>query len=407
MIFWLLAAVLTGLVAAVLVPPLIGRARPRPGRGAAGLAVYRAQRAELARDWERGVVTESEAAALRAEIERRMLKAAATPEPDAPTWRARPGVAIAAAMLVPAAALGLYFALGQPGLPGHPRFVFGTQPPAASDPQAAEVSNLVAQLEQRMTERPEDPVGWRLLGHAQGSLGRWADSAASYARSAAVGGGDAETLALWGEALVFAAGGTVSPAAEEVLRRALAVDPKEPRTRYYQGLMRLQAGDPKGALDLWRGLAAQAPADAPWAEFLAERIRLAETMRAPAGPSEEDVAAAADLSPEERDAAIRGMVERLANRLEREPGDLEGWLRLAYAYGVLGEADRRRDALERAAALAPERTDLQLALAEAEVAGGNPEAAAKRLEALVRVLPQDAPERPAAEAELNRLRDKE
>ena len=102
-----------------------------------------------------------------------------------------------------------------------------------------------------------------------------------------------------------------------------------------------------------------------------------------------------------------GMVERLAGRLEREPGDLEGWLRLAHAYGVLGEADRRRGALERAAALAPDRADLQLALADAEAAGGTPEAAAERLERLLRGLPADAPERPAVEAELNRLRDRE
>jgi cytochrome c-type biogenesis protein CcmH len=406
MIFWLVAALLTGLVAALLVPPLIGRVRIRASAGETGLAVYRAQLEELERDRERGLVGEAEAGALRTEIERRMLKLGSARAGADQGWRARPGAAVAAALLLPGAALGLYLALGQPGLQGQSRAeIERTQ--AGADPQAAEVADLVGQLERRMAERPEDPVGWRLLANAQGGLGRWSQSAASYARAVAAGGGDAETLAAWAEALIFAAGGTVSPPAAEVLRRALQADPKEPRARYYQGLAKLQAGDTQGALALWRALAAEAPTDAPWAEFLNERIRLAEGMVAPPGPDAEEVAAAEDLAPEEREAAIRGMVQRLADRLEREPGDLDGWLRLAHAYGVLAQPEERRAALERAAGLAPERADIQLQLAEAEAAGGAGEAALRRLESLLRSLPEGAPERPLAQAQLKRLRDRE
>ncbi|HVG80989.1 MAG TPA: c-type cytochrome biogenesis protein CcmI [Methylomirabilota bacterium] len=405
MILWLVAALLTGVVAALLVPPLIGRTGPG-ARGDTGLSVYRAQLAELERDRERGILGEPEAAALRTEIERRVLKLGAPQGETDAGWRARPGVAMAAALLLPAAALALYLALGDPGLPGQPR---SADMPSqdASDPQAAEVAGLVAQLEHRMAERPADPVGWRLLGHAQAGLGRWSDSARSYARAVAAGGGDAETLAAWGETLIFAAGGMVSPPAAEVLRRALEADPREPRARYYQGLAKFQAGDTPGALALWRALAAEAPQDAPWAAFLTERIRLAEAMTAPPGPGAEDVAAAEDLAPEQREAAIRGMVQRLADRLEREPEDLEGWLRLAHSYGVLGQPDARRGALERAARLAPGRADIQLELAGAEAAGGDREGAVRRLESLLGSLPQSAPERSAAEAELNRLRDRE
>jgi cytochrome c-type biogenesis protein CcmH len=405
-IFWLIAALLTGLVAALLLPPLIGRARGRAPAGEAGLAVYRAQLKELERDRERGIVPDAEAAALRTEIERRMLTLGGDGGGADRTWRAGPGGALAAAVLLPAAALALYLALGEPGLRGQPRAGPG-QPAPASDPQAAEIGGLIAQLERRMEERPQDPVGWRLLGHAQGGLGRWSESARSYARAVAAGGGDAETLAAWAEALIFAAGGTVSPPAEEILRRALAADPDEPRARYYQGLARLQAGDTAGALQLWRALAAEAPQDAPWAAFLEERIRLAEAMTAPPGPDAEEVAAAEDLTPEEREAAIGAMVQRLADRLEREPEDLEGWLRLAHSYEVLGRAAERRSALERAAGLAPGRADIQLDLAEAEAAAGDAGTAARRLEQLLATLPQDAPERSRAQAQLHRLRDRE
>jgi cytochrome c-type biogenesis protein CcmH len=311
---------------------------------------------------------------------------------------------VPAVLVLPLAALGLYALLGQPGLRGRPHIEAAAQPAAPNDPQTTEIANLVAQLEQRMAEQPQDPVGWRLLGHAQGGLGRWPESAASYAHAVAAGAHDAATLAEWGEALVFAGGGTVSPPADEVFRRALASDPKEPRARYYEGLAKLQRGDAKGAVALWRELAAQAPADAPWAAFIQDRIRLAEQMAEPSGPSEEDVAAASQMSPEEREAAIRAMVDRLASRLEREPTDLEGWLKLARAYDVLGEPARSRGALERAAALAPARADLQLALAQREAANGDRNKAAQRLTDLLSGLNKDAPERPAVEAELNRLR---
>jgi cytochrome c-type biogenesis protein CcmH len=404
MIFWLIAALLTGLVAAALVPSLAGWITPRRGRQAAALAVYRAQLSDLMRDEERGVLSEKEAAALKAEIERRMLKIAGKPEAEARFWRARPAVLAPAVLVLPVAAIGLYFLLGQPGLRGHPHAELAAVSAAPNDAQSTEIANLVAQLEQRMAEHPQDPVGWRLLGHAQGGLGRWPDSAASYARAVAAGAHDAATLAEWGEALVFASGGTVSPPAEEVFRRALAAEPKEPRARYYEGLAKLQRGDAKGAVALWRELAAQAPADAPWAVFIQDRIRLAEQMAEPSGPSEEDVAAASQMSPEEREVAIRAMVDRLASRLEREPTDLEGWLKLARAYDVLGEPARSRGALERAAALAPARADLQLALAQREAANGDRNKAAQRLTDLLGGLTKDAPERAAVEAELNRLR---
>ena len=51
-----------------------------------------------------------------------------------------------------------------------------------------------------------------------------------------------------------------------------------------------------------------------------------------------------DLSAEQRDQMVRGMVDRLAERLKRESSDVEGWLRLVRAYMVLGERDKARAA---------------------------------------------------------------
>jgi len=74
------------------------------------------------------------------------------------------------------------------------------------------------------------------------------------------------------------------------------------------------------------------------------RQALARVDDTPSGPSERDMAAAAELTPQQRSEMVRGMVERLAERLKHDGSDVEGWLRLVRAYTVLGERDKAREA---------------------------------------------------------------
>src|SRR4029077_18802465 len=62
------------------------------------------------------------------------------------------------------------------------------------------------------------------------------------------------------------------------------------------------------------------------------------------GPSAADIAAAGDMSAEQRQTMIRGMVSRLAERLKQDGSDVEGWLRLLRAYVVLGDKEQARAA---------------------------------------------------------------
>ena len=75
------------------------------------------------------------------------------------------------------------------------------------------------------------------------------------------------------------------------------------------------------------------------------------------------------MPPEQRDQMIRAMVERLATQLQSSPDDLDGWLRLARAYGVLNERDKAADAYEHAASLAPKNAEIPLGEIDALLAG--------------------------------------
>jgi cytochrome c-type biogenesis protein CcmH len=93
----------------------------------------------------------------------------------------------------------------------------------------------------------------------------------------------------------------------------------------------------------WRALIESAPPGAPWLDFV--RGALARVDATAAGPTEEQVAASSDMNPDQRKAMIQGMVARLAERLNRDASDIDGWLRLVRSYMVLGEPDKARAAV--------------------------------------------------------------
>jgi cytochrome c-type biogenesis protein CcmH len=66
----------------------------------------------------------------------------------------------------------------------------------------------------------------------------------------------------------------------------------------------------------------------------------------PAAPaiSDDTMAAAKQMTETDRNAMIRGMVDRLATRLKQNGDDVEGWLRLVRAYMVMGDRDKAMSA---------------------------------------------------------------
>jgi cytochrome c-type biogenesis protein CcmH len=380
MTLWLLAGLLTALVVAVLLIPLLRQPKDAAARQDYDLAVYRDQLGELDRDLARGILSADQAEAARTEIERRLLTAAeGGPEAESKV-EAKSGEpkrsALAAVVVValPAVALGLYLVLGAPEVPSVP---FAERPRAEPVPQ--DMAPLVERLAARMAETPDDPEGWRLLGRTYLQLGRPAEAVEALRQALVQGADDPADWASLGEALVAVNQGLVVAEAREAFAAVLKRDPGDPRARYYGGLALAQDSRPRAALDTWVALVADAPADAPWREVVVAQIaRAAEDLGlapddpalaglapgdpAPAGmakspgsvapgPSAAEVEAASEMSPEARDAMIRSMVDGLAARLEEEPGDLDGWLRLSRAYAVLGEPERAKAAVDKAAEL--------------------------------------------------------
>jgi len=101
--------------------------------------------------------------------------------------------------------------------------------------------------------------------------------------------------------------------------------------------------------------------------------------------------AARDMSPEDRQEMIRGIVQRLADRLKKNPDDAAGWQRLARARSVLGDKEAAKDALSKVAHLRPKDINAQLAYADAivDAAAPEPPPTAKLKPVVERILARD------------------
>ena len=361
-LFATLAVMALAVVLCVLFPLLRTQAPPRP-RAEHDVEVYRDQLAEIERDRDRGLVTESQLEASRAEIGRRLLAADterqdATESGDAPHTRAILAVVLAA--LLPLSAGALYFWQGAPLISTNPESESAEARPAEDD---SDMATLVERLADGLKDRPDDARGWRLLGRSLASLERYSEAAGAYGRASELLPAAADLRSLRGEALAAASRGTVTAEAERAFAAALRIDPREPRAQFYLGLAALQKGDRQGAMARWRALEAASPEGAEWLPMLRRRIAslapgtvdgTPPRPEPPPGPTREDIAAAQQMSPEERARTIRAMVERLAARLEEAPDDADGWARLARSWRVLGEREKERDALAALARLLPE-----------------------------------------------------
>ncbi len=398
---WLVLTILIAAAALIVVGPFLRRSDAR-GDAVTGVEVYKDQLAEVERDKDQGMIDAKEADLARLEIERRILAANRDEAPVdamAPAWQFR--IAIAAVIIVVLGAVGLYAVIGQPDvlLAQNSRQVAAAGPAGAMPAQhpgtegvgqnGDGVESLVTRLEQRLKTDPNDADGWRVLGWSYYNTGRYQDAVAAYKRGVDLQKDNASMRALYGEALVMAANGVVTPDAVSTFDAVLAIDPKDERARFFKGVAKAQKGDNQAALDEWISLYNAAPAGAEWAQDLRGRIdELAKSSgidvggrltapktataaaepapasapaptsaSAPApapapaatpGPSAADVESAKQLKPEDRQQMVQTMVERLAAKLKETPQDADGWIMLIRSRMVLNQPDEARAALEQA-----------------------------------------------------------
>lgn len=244
--------------------------------------------------------------------------------------------------------------------------------PSATENSAAPSDQLAA-LEARTKREPDSADAWTALGAARFDLGDFGGAAAAYEKAVAIAPGSAGLWSALGEARVMGSDSDPMPAAAlQAFDKAIALDAKEPRARYFLAVKKDIGGDHKGAIEDWFALLADTPQGAPWEADLRRTIeqvgqihkidvaaRLASTQarplsaeempvaaRAIPGPSRSDMEAASQLPQGQQDAMIQGMVDGLEAKLKANPADVDRWIMLIRSRMTLGETAKAAQALK-------------------------------------------------------------
>ncbi|WP_241962889.1 c-type cytochrome biogenesis protein CcmI [Thalassorhabdomicrobium marinisediminis] len=377
MIFVLICGALVLLVGLALLKPL-WRAAPGAGKRMTDIDIYRDQLAEVDRDLARGVLDKAEAERTRTEVSRRLLQADAAARKgavDAPPRGSRIAAGLAGLAIV-AGAVGLYATLGNFGYGDVPRAVRlaaaeerrATRPGQLEAEALAEQPDAIAQagdetreilqaLRAAAFERPTDATAYVYLAQVEASIGNMTRAARAQEKAISLLGEDVTSADLVRllDFLVIGTRGYVSPEAETIARNILRDEPDNLPAQYYMGLVNAQNDRPDRAFSFWRPIVENGEQDvfhwrlaAGQIEDVAAQLGIDYALPSRRGPSAEDLAAAEDMAPEDRQAMVEGMVQQLSDRLATEGGPPQDWARLITALTVLGEEDRARAILNEA-----------------------------------------------------------
>jgi cytochrome c-type biogenesis protein CcmH len=249
----------------------------------------------------------------------------------------------------------------------------------AAGPNAA-----IAALEERTRKDPADVEAWQLLGWSYFENGRYLDSANAYGKATKLEPDRAVYWSSLGESLVMADESNPMPkAAKAAFDKAIILDPKDPRSRYFLAVSKDLDGDHRGAINDWLKLLKDTPKNAPWEADLIRTIEqvgkinkidvikslanaqesrnsdLSSTLKSIAaapipGPSKAEMAQAAKLPPGQQQQMVTSMVEGLETKLAKNPKNVDGWIMLMRSRMTLGETAKAKAALTKSVAANPE-----------------------------------------------------
>lgn len=382
---WIIASAVLLIALVLLAWPFVRSGKETISRSESGLDIYRRQLQELDAEIDRGAVRTRETETMQVEIKRRMLRLGRQENTSVPTGKnGNKYVILAIIVLVPLASLGLYADLGSPGEPSRP-LASRDIPAERAALQTGNADSLIQQLVDSLSKQPDNLEGWMLLARTLTEVGRYREAAETYMKATIVAPTTAGLYVGAGENFYFAADGNVDVKAKEAFDKALELAPDNPGARYYLALFAAQNGQEKEALGSWRKLYEESEADAPYMPVLKRRIKEVATrmntelgdlfdrkpaVALPPGPSDKDIAAAANMSATDRQAMIQSMVEGLATRMVEAP-DYDGLMRLGNSYGTLEDYDKSAEAYARAAALKPDDVAAMTGEAAAYIQGSD------------------------------------
>lgn len=265
-VFWVVAIVLLGGVLAMILPALM---RPdgtvKTDASAEKREIFRQQFDEIEQDKINGVLDASQYDIAKSEMERRLLdevgQAGVTEikaiQPDR-------RLAIILIVLLPLVSVLLYLKIGSPTsilIPATSSDVAAAQPQAGHNAMAGDIEPLLNSLKSKLEKNPGDGTGWALLARSYVELRRHADAVSAYEKAVKAIPDDPQLLADYADALAVVNGHKLAGKPEELVNKALKLDPNHTKSLMLAATAAYDRKDYKQAIGFWERLQKNLPAD--------------------------------------------------------------------------------------------------------------------------------------------------
>lgn len=332
------------------------------------IEIYKNQLGEIDADLKRGLIDEESAQEARLELSRNILAAEKEVSKSAFVGNRNFAMRVIISLgilFVPIVTIGVYALTGNPGVESHPFSELMDANPATLSP-----SETLVRTEALFARNPDNGKLADELSSAYLVAGRFQDAVNTYVEALRLNGDSAPRLVGYGMALAGYNGGTINDDALKSFEKAAKLSPDDFYPRLFIAEASRQAGKPKEAADGLQAFLDRSPKNSPWrprVEELIEQLREQAATPQPLPSSDakdgnvakganvaKDASAAKDANAgKDGNAAIEGvspemigqMVNGLAERLQKQPDDLDGWKMLVHSWLVLKDKEKARAAL--------------------------------------------------------------
>lgn len=279
-LFWIASVAFVGIALAFVLPPLLRRRAEsdKPARRDINIAVYRDQLKELEAERANGLLNEAQFDSAKRELETRLAEDALAPDAEAHAPRAEGRkLGYVLAVLLPVAAFGLYFWLGNPTS----LMAIAEASHAEKTPGAHDLGEMLKKIETHVRANPDDGKAWAMLAKTYAALDRWDDAAKAYGRAVKLLPKEAAVLSGYAEALAIVNNRNLEGEPIAWVEKALEIDPNDVKALELSAIHAFQQKNFAQAAYYFKRLYKLLPPDSPYAEDILSAQK--EAMRRATG----------------------------------------------------------------------------------------------------------------------------
>ena len=196
-------------------------------------------------------------------------------------------------VILPLAGLLLYQQIGNPKALNQPVVKAQQQQQNSQQPHESgqpQMDEMVAQLQQRMVENPDDPEGWVILGRSLKTMQRYPEAEEALRNAYRLLPDNALVMVELAEASLFASGRPqASDEMRQLLEAALKIDPQQQKGLWLLGMAAAQDGDHAKAVSIWQQLLGQLDPASGAAQTVTQQIEMSRTKGGLANTDQEGI----------------------------------------------------------------------------------------------------------------------